>query len=471
MKYFFVFYIFFLFTPISASDFSVIINGNFPGAENRHIRLMKYSDQITYTTKELDDAVIDKNGSFLLEFETYEPIYIFYRIDHARMGHYVEPGREYKIDFDTLNFDTLDDRRNPYLDPWSFNFELYKDNKPDKLNEAISKLNSSFNDFLSEHISDIGRRRLNKPFREFKEYADSLFKIDTIEHNSYFKNHYEYKFALYYRIANLKNPLRLFDEYIIDRPVLYENTRYMDFFNTVFDRYIFTGSRNIRTEDLTVSVNRHNSYYALMDSLGKDTVLRNEVLRELVMLKGLKDMYHNPDYNKHNVASIVEYVKNNSKFPQHRKIASNTLKRFNYMAEGYPAPNLDLETKNGKIVCIEDYNGKLLLLNFWTSWCMPCHAEFSVLNDLYEKYGDTVTFLSISVDRHYSDYKRFINSNRYNWDFYHFNQNFRLLDRYKVRQFPFFVLIDPEGKIIDNSAPFPSRGLERKIEKVIDQYN
>ncbi len=470
MKLGLLFVLLFITAALSAGDFTVIIDGFFPGAEGRNIRLMKFADQITYTHKEIDDTIVDNEGSFGFRFNIYEPVYIFYRIDHARMGHYVEPGNSYGIEFDPVDFDTLDDRRNPYLDPWYFGFELHEEKPSFKLNKTITAFNDTFDDFLLEHFSDVVIPRLNKQFEDLRKFTDSLFQPE-IDDNSFFRDYYEYKFALYYRIANIRDTRRLLDDYIIDRPVLYENPQYMDFFNTVFDKYLFAGSRDIRINDLLVTVNKQSSYHALMDSLGKDTILLNEVLRELVMLKGLKNMYHHPDFSQRNVFSIVEHVYNYSKFPEHRTIAGNILKGFTHLKKGYPAPLLEIEKRNGETISLDDYRGKFVLLNFWTTWCIACLAEFSLMKELNEEYEDRVAFLSISVDRHIEDYKLFMKENQLPWDFCHFNNDFRLLDQYEVRGFPLFVLIDPEGNIVRHMAPFPSRGLHRKISRTVYDWD
>lgn len=465
--------LFFFFSLISyADDFTVIIKGNFPGGEGQSVRLMQYTDQITYNYKEISDTIIGDEGDFHFKFRLYEPIYIYYRIDFTQVGHYVEPGNAYKINFEPIDFDTLDDRRNPYLDTRYFAFDLYNENnRPDELNEKISKFNDVFDVFLLNHFS--GRRlgRLNQQFKEFREYTDSLFQIDSVE-NPFFLDFYEYKFATYYRVADLKRPLQLFEEYIIDKPIRYNNPQYMNFFNTVFDKFLVSESRDIEFNDLTTSINAHNSYYALMDSLGKDTVLRNELLRELVMLKGLKNMYNSPDvFSRNNVISIIKYVEKNSKFHQHKEIASNIIKSIKYLEKGYPAPELRIEDEGGSIISLEDFKGKFVLLNFFASWCVPCLGEFSVMNDLYEEHGEHFEFISISIDRNKEDYKRFIDDNQYPWKFYHFNNNFRLLDGYEIRKFPSFVLIDPESYIIESKAPFPSRGLHKVFNRALSEWD
>ena len=72
---------------------------------------------------------------------------------------------------------------------------------------------------------------------------------------------------------------------------------------------------------------------------------------------------------------------------------------------GDQAPNFELAGG----VRLTDYSGKLLLLNFWATWCPPCVAEVPSLNNLYERFRDEgFVVLAISVDEEEDVYKRFL---------------------------------------------------------------
>src|SRR5207245_4226690 len=63
-----------------------------------------------------------------------------------------------------------------------------------------------------------------------------------------------------------------------------------------------------------------------------------------------------------------------------------------------PAPDFKLAGFDGKSVTLADFHGKVILLNFWATWCGPCRAEIPDLVDLQEKYKDRLQILGLVVD-------------------------------------------------------------------------
>jgi peroxiredoxin len=441
------------------------INGIFPGAEGKEIRLFEYEDMISYREKEVASAVVDVNGRFQLTFNRRFPQYAFFRIDHARMGFFIQPGNSYILQFDRVDFNGLNDKINPYLNPWHFNYTITT--PANSLHANIEELDDVLNTYMTANFNQIQRNRNRNAFQEIKNRTDSLYgKIE----NPFFKDYYKYIYGYYNHITNTQRPLEIMRNYILNQEVLYHNPQYMNLFNTVFDTYIFAGSRTISLSDLRHTINTLNSYNALMDSLGKDTLLRNEVIRELVMLKGLQDMHGNPDYHKANVENILSHVVSNSKFPQHRVIARNILYQKRYLAAGTPAPSFTLIDDDGKTIKFpEDFRGKYVYIGFWTSWCETCMLDFVALREMRTKFGDDVMFLGVSTDRHLADYQRFIRSQNPPGKNLYFQQNFRLTDAYQVRSLPTYILLDREGKVVNYPARRPSDDIISLLERLLHQ--
>lgn len=72
----------------------------------------------------------------------------------------------------------------------------------------------------------------------------------------------------------------------------------------------------------------------------------------------------------------------------------------NVVKAGDKAPEFSIRTENGKTVTARDFGGKLLLLNFWATWCGPCRQEMPRLDAFYRSHHDQgVELIGVSADR------------------------------------------------------------------------
>lgn len=77
---------------------------------------------------------------------------------------------------------------------------------------------------------------------------------------------------------------------------------------------------------------------------------------------------------------------------------------FGQKAQEKPLPNLSLSEINGRQWSLEDDRGKVVLLNFWATWCAPCRSEVPVLVSLSDKYKtDGLKIVGVSVDSENAD--------------------------------------------------------------------
>src|SRR5690349_3877180 len=80
------------------------------------------------------------------------------------------------------------------------------------------------------------------------------------------------------------------------------------------------------------------------------------------------------------------------------------------------APDFELADYAGKKVRLGDYKGKVVLVNFWATWCGPCKYEIPMFVDLQQKYGARgVNFLGISIDDEAEALKPFVDEHKMNY--------------------------------------------------------
>ena len=116
------------------------------------------------------------------------------------------------------------------------------------------------------------------------------------------------------------------------------------------------------------------------------------------------------------------------------------------------SPVVDLE---GKPVSLADYRGKLVLLDFWATWCGPCIAELPNVKEVYEKYHDKgFEIIGISLDTDEAALRKFIRENQLPWRQVFDGKRWEtpLVQQYGVRGIPAQFLMDREGRVISVKA-------------------
>jgi len=129
-------------------------------------------------------------------------------------------------------------------------------------------------------------------------------------------------------------------------------------------------------------------------------------------------------------------------------VVSGTLEQHVTVA-GDTAPDFRVLTESGRTISPSKFDGKLLVLNFWATWCPPCVEETPSMNqfaDLMRSKG--VVVLAVSVDRNEGNYKRFLK--KYNVAYEtSFDPEADVSASYGTFQFPETYIIDKNGKVIE----------------------
>ncbi len=135
------------------------------------------------------------------------------------------------------------------------------------------------------------------------------------------------------------------------------------------------------------------------------------------------------------------------------------------LKEGSPAPDFTLKTIDGKEIRLSDLKGKVVLINFWATWCPPCQREMPLFERVYRKYKDRgFEILAISTDAEVSKVKEFIKE--YKLSFPVLMDNGEVSSLYGVQGLPTSFLIDREGKIVKIRLG-EYKELESDVKKVL----
>jgi len=121
------------------------------------------------------------------------------------------------------------------------------------------------------------------------------------------------------------------------------------------------------------------------------------------------------------------------------------------LVEGAPFPDFNEKDVMGKPLSIANYKGKVVMIDFWATWCPPCRGEIPNVVATYQKYHDKgFEIIGVSLDQDQGKLLNFIKENNMTWQQYFDGQGWgnKLAVKYGIDSIPMTFLLDGNGKII-----------------------
>ncbi|MFT5800938.1 MAG: peroxiredoxin, partial [Nonlabens sp.] len=136
---------------------------------------------------------------------------------------------------------------------------------------------------------------------------------------------------------------------------------------------------------------------------------------------------------------------------------------------GAVAPDFSQKTPEGKLMSLSDLRGKVVLVDFWASWCGPCRRENPNVIKVYEKYKDKgFDVLGVSLDRSKAPWMKAIKKDKLPWNQISDLKGWQneVAQLYSVRTIPQTILLDRKGRILAKNL----RGadLEAKLAEIFN---
>ncbi len=138
------------------------------------------------------------------------------------------------------------------------------------------------------------------------------------------------------------------------------------------------------------------------------------------------------------------------------------------------APDFQVTTIKGQTISTADLRGKVVVMDFWATWCPGCRASVPEIKELTRKYpSDKLVVLSVSADKDDAQWREFVAKKNMDWMQYR-DEDGHVLRALGVHAFPTYVVIDPEGVIRErivgeNPQQSISGKLKDKLQKMMPQ--
>jgi len=195
-------------------------------------------------------------------------------------------------------------------------------------------------------------------------------------------------------------------------------------------------------------------YLAIIDKIkSKDEVkayiedeINNKGVTSPVFLSKLEEIY----IEKKLPISEYEAISQKADLAAKEKNAQNIIAKFGSAT----ASDFSLKNLEGKEIKLSDYRGKIVVLDFWATWCGPCKASFPKMQDLVEKYkNEDVQFLFVNTwekgkdEEIFENVSKFISEKKYSFNVLLDNKA-EVVRNYKIDGIPTRIVIGKDGKII-----------------------
>ena len=440
----------------------VTIEGYTPLPAGEEIRLIAFSDLLTNKPVTVASDKISKNGKFKLIYKSKEPELVQLCVRTSRAEFYIAPGRSYNFEID------MDPELFKLLDPGQFGGYVQIKSIPydtNSLNHKINRFNTYFEDALAYYFTAIYHQKDKNSYDTLRHLLSTNFPIQYKPDDFYLSFIY-YSLGIVDKIVYHKYVDTIYNRYFNNEYILYNNPAYMSLFKSLYKNYLYTSPR-ISKQILTQHINITPNYTELFNEVGKDPVLVNERIRELVIIYNLWELYHYEDLIAKNVLTLLEYIKDNTHFIEHKNIANNIIEDLlRYEGVDFIEKTV-FRKENGGNFSLEKLKGKWVYIQFYNNLCLDCIREMMVIKELQDKYKDNIDFVSISVDFNFEDFTAFVNEYKmFDWQFLHFNWQYEWLNSMGIYSLPDNILIDPSGKIAERYAPDAGLKLAELLTKL-----
>ncbi|WP_396601012.1 TlpA family protein disulfide reductase [Algibacter sp. R77976] len=206
------------------------------------------------------------------------------------------------------------------------------------------------------------------------------------------------------------------------------------------------------------------SYVKTVSAIESETI-KNTLLFDFVNF--------NMSYSN-NLDDFYKMFLENSTNEKNNAIVTETYNKLTALKEGKPSPKfVDYENITGTKMSLDDLKGRYVYIDVWATWCGPCIQQIPHLQKVEKAYhGKNIEFVSISIDKQ-SDYEKWktmvIEKDLGGIQLFADNDwESAFVQDYQIQGIPKFILIDPEGNIVDANAPRPS---SPKLIELFDKHN
>ena len=443
----------------------VTVSGTIINPKSNKVYVQYYSNFLDYEEVFADSALLDPAGHFTMTFDWKKANIVSFLHNDEFTEMYLVPGDNLHITLDTEEFDESIAYRgdgsviNTYLALATLHHG-YPDGSTYSLGEidylqAIDSIRADWMVHFEQYFSGIPN--INDP--DIKHFME-LEKKRMLYAAADLKLLYPVYYAFINKQEEKVNTSENFDQFLDGLPIydesMMESIDYVSFLNDYLD-YMVNKNWKLDTTQQWIEVKKKfiDAHFP-------------ENFQPYAYAQVAYDFFSRVEIEK-GIAAFEKY-KSITKDNEYTPLLEELLITVSKLTAGKPAPDFTLEDVNGKQVSLRDFEGKIVYLDFWATWCGPCMRELPHLEKLMEALkGKDVVFLGISFDGEEEAWKTMVREKNLQGVHVIAHGGFRseVAESYNIIGIPQYYIVDRDGKIAVANAERPSGDVKGILEKLL----
>lgn len=391
---------------------------------------------------------VSPDGSFIDTLSTDTSSYVLYDGTNP-IFLYVENGDHLIINYDFKNFESTLSLTGKGSE---INNYLLQKRKIEKENFGNAKETYSLDeDDFKEKIKSI--KKVQDSILNNTKGISKSFIAKEMRNTHYFYLRLLTDYENAYKYFTKKNDFKASDDFLSELNDLdYQNEedyKYSNYYRSLTNMYYKKESEIIAKRD---SLTGDKAYYKTISPIANENI-KNGLLFDFAnkAMNNTKDL-------EYFYKTFLEESTNE----ENKTLITEKYNKLTALFEGKPSPKfIDYKNYDGNTTSLDDLKGKYLYIDVWATWCGPCIGEIPSLKKVEEQYHDkNIEFVSISIDKSsdFDKWKTMVEEKELGGIQLFADNDWKseFVKDYQINGIPRFILIDPDGNIVNKSAPRPS---------------
>ncbi len=440
----------------------VTISGNAPAYRGEKIEFFLSPNPVIHIDEPVGECFVDSAGDFFCELSIEKTCRVYVPLGIYRGYFYVIPGNRYDLSLPPPKKKTIEQELNPYFKENLIHMGVLNEDK-----KGLNYLVQKFDELFYPLLNDAAINAYIHKTSDYNSIIDTLNILDDSTAVPFYHNYKKYNIELVKIISSgfSKEHKKLFSSAGLSLD--YNNPSCVALINQVFNNYFSNLARTEEGKRIYTCINRDRDYFSLLEIVKNDLSASNDSLPELVILKNIFEGFYQERFSNTGLFEILDSLRVSTKIVAHRIFAKQIREDVTRLMKGFPAPDFALENTADSITELNALKGKYVYLGFCSARSYPCMRQFRLLNELLKKFKTNLVIVIVMVDNDISVVKKFAKDYGFEGIVLIAGTRNDLLKQYKIKSYPTYYLINPDGNCLLSSVPTPEENFESIFRKIL----